>query len=92
MSKAITAVAERLTPGTAMVCLENTYIPHRAGMVLVIDRQGKRAFDAHLEGEPERSFRLELRPGLRMLDQDTYRAPIGRDDHTATWRILPATP
>lgn len=90
MSKAIAAVAERLTPGTRLVCLENTYLPHRAGAVLVIDQQGKRVFRGHLENEPEGTFHLELRPGLRMVDADTYRAPIGRDDHAASWRILGA--
>jgi len=46
MSKAIEAVSVRLTPGTQMECLENTYIPERKGAILTIRAQGKRVFSS----------------------------------------------
>jgi hypothetical protein len=88
MSRALSAVAERLVVGTRLECLENTYIPSRAGAILTITRQGKRVFDGELGGK---TYRMELKPRLRMLDANTFTHPVGRVngiEHSVTWRIL----
>ena len=54
MGKAIEALADRLTPGTTMECLENTYIPERKGAILIITTKGKRVFSGTLTEDARR--------------------------------------
>jgi hypothetical protein len=93
MSKAIEALAARLTPGTQMECLENTNVAERKGAILTITEQGKRVLSGTVSetrgGVAHRAeFGLELRAGLHMVDADTFRQPIERYGHSVTWRIL----
>lgn len=87
----LSAFKQRIHAGTVLRCVENTYIPRRAGMLATITKPGVNVFSAEMDGK---SYRMEFPTRARDVvsasaDQVTYK--IGRDEHTVTWEIVPAS-
>lgn len=83
--KTIKEVKARCKVGTQLLCVENTYAPAFAGKVRTITKPGPSVNQCE---QDERPFRMEWRPGIEILDPDTFRMPIGRTDHTVTLRFV----
>lgn len=69
--------------GEAVVCVENTYIPDRAGTVFEVTRVGKTVYDVS-----DRKFRGTFPTRVSdVVSVDSERATwkIGRDNHTVTY-------
>lgn len=99
--KSLAAFRDRLTTGTRLRCIENTYIPHRAGLEAIVTKPGKstvRLQATTSTGNIEAGGTCWMSPPTRVRDvlamtEDaiTYLIdPATRGDHKATWRILPA--
>ncbi len=91
---ALTRLRDRLTPGTVLICLENTAVPRRTGAQQVV------VANPHPDGyvtcrTPQGlPVLLHLPPGrkrLEWVDDNTARWPLAQAGrlarHTVTWRI-----
>lgn len=88
--KSIDAFYERWTTGTVVECVENTYIPGRAGVRGAVWRPGKTSIGLAFAGEQGHRVSLPQRVSdVLELTEDAikYRLPL-REGHTVTWRIV----
>lgn len=84
--KTIKDVKARMTPGTRLVCVENTYRPELNGTERVVQKSGPSVVSFLVDGEP--GFRMEWGPGIVILDPDTFSMPLKRADHKVTLRFV----
>lgn len=73
---ALDQVRKLFPTGAVVECVENTYIPQRAGSVVTITRGGKTVCDARMGGKP---FRMSLPTRVRDVVHVT--------ENTATWLL-----
>lgn len=88
--KSIAAFYERMGVGAQVECIENTYIPSRAGIVGTVLRPGKTSLDLEVAGVRgyQMSTPRRVSDVLEMTD-DTIKYNLeSRDGHTVTWRIV----
>lgn len=72
-------------PGETVECVENTYIPDRAGRRFVIGTVGKSVWSPSGEGNYRGSF--PTRAGdVVSVDETSATWKIGRGEHTVTYR------
>ena len=86
--KSIDAFWSRAQVGTRLTCLANTYNRTAPGSTGVIERPGKTSM--MLRRDTGQAFWLTPPRNVRdvvTLTDDTITYHIGRDEHTATWRI-----
>jgi len=89
--KSIAAFYERMTVGAVVECLENTYIPSRAGMRGTVSRPGKTSIGLAFTGvNGYRMSRPQRVSDVLELTEDTITYRMAeREGHTVTWRIVP---
>jgi hypothetical protein len=89
---ALDKLRAQLTVRAEVTCIENTYIPHLAGLRFTLSRVGKSFADGiDQDGKPGLRYTLPTRVrGIEWLDDSTVRYPLPtRPGHTVTYRITP---
>ncbi len=83
--KTIIDAKRRMTPGTRMLCVENTMHPELNGTQRTVIEMGSRTWSfRHQDG---RVFRSQLPAGIKIIDANTMRIPLGKEHHL-TLRFL----
>lgn len=78
----------RLTPGTRLLCIENTYRPELNGRTRVVVKAGATVWQWRHEDDAAISY-SDLPAGIRVLDPDTFSVPIRtKSEHRVTLRFL----
>jgi hypothetical protein len=90
---ALAAVRDLFPEGSTIECVQNSYIPRRAGCRLVVTKAGATYREGLLDGSEQ--FRLRLPARARDImafspDERCITYLIGREMHTATWREVEA--
>lgn len=90
---AATELRDRLTTGTVLTCVENTFLPERNGSTKTVMRVVEERVWC-LEADKDMSVIVHLPLDdmeIEQLDEDTYRWPMGlftqAGSHTITYRI-----
>lgn len=88
--KSIDAFYARMTVGTVVECLENTYIKARVGVRGTVSQPGKTAISLKAAGVDGYRMSLPERVSdVLELTEDTIRYKLAsREGHTVTWRIV----
>lgn len=88
-AKSIAAFRDRLTAGARVKCLENTYIPERAGLVATVATPGKTSIRLDAAGATSwMNFPARVRDVVALTRNTiTYRIEH-RGENTCTWEIL----
>jgi hypothetical protein len=86
---------DRLTPGTLLTCVRNTYLPYRDGTQHFVTGLHKQQVGCQRltegvrppRGEGAVTIMLPERADLVWVDSDTVRWPLGIGAHSVTYRI-----
>jgi hypothetical protein len=90
---AATELRDRLTTGTVLTCISNTFRPERNGSTkTVMSMKDGRALCLETEGDIPSIVHLPIEDaGIEQLDENTYRWPMclftQSGSHTITYRI-----